>query len=73
MHQIVQNYSNKYCYLSGVNNFWAVQTVITSIKSLNKQGKNESRMRFDFFVYTLRYLIVLNKLSDFCFDGGSHN
>ena len=48
MHQIVQNYSNKYCYLSGVNNFWAVQTVITSIKSLNKQGKNESIMTFDF-------------------------
>lgn len=47
MHQIVQNYSNKYCYLSGVNNFWAVEAVITSIKSLNKQGKNESIMALD--------------------------
>ena len=48
MHHIVQNYSNKYCYLSGVNNFWAVEAVKTSIKSLNKQGKNESIMAFDF-------------------------
>ena len=78
---IFESYSNKCRYVSSVNTFWTDlnnDSVITRIKNLNKQGKVESIMTFDFStLYTKklhRKLVIkkLDELNDFCFDGGSH-
>ena len=71
MNQTVQNHSNKCCYFSGVDTFWAIlnnEVVITRNKNLHRWGKSEPIMTFNFFtLYT-----KIPTLTDFGFNGGSH-
>ena len=60
--------------------FWVIQdneNVINSIKKLNKRNALRSMVTFDFStLYTKipheKLLEVMNKLVDFCFQGGTH-
>ena len=76
----VETYNAKSFFYSQVKTFWVIQNnehVINSIKRLNKKGAVRSMSTFDFStLYTKipheKLLEVMNSITDFCFQGGSH-
>ena len=76
----VETYNAKSFFYSQVKTFWVIQNnehVINSIKKLNKRNSVRSMSTFDFStLYTkiphAKLLEVLNEITDFCFQGGSH-
>ena len=76
----IENYNDKLRFYTGVNTFWVVQNnkpVIDAMKKLNARNKAKSISTFDFStLYTKlphnKLLHVLNKLIDFCYNGGPH-
>ena len=76
----VETYNSKCFYFSNVKTFWVIQNnehVLNSIKRLNKYSSFRSMATFDFStLYTKipheKLLDVMNKITDFCFQGGSH-
>ena len=75
----IENYNDKCRFFTGVNTFWVVQNnkpVIDAMTKLNARNKARSISTFDFStLYTKlphdKLLDVLNKLIDFCFNGGN--
>ena len=76
----IQTYNDKCSFLTGVSTFWVVQNnkpVIDAMNGLNKLRKVTSVSTFDYStLYTKfphnKFLMVLNSLIDFCFDGGKN-
>ena len=76
----VETYNAKSFFYSQVKTFWVIQNnehVINSIKKLNKKSSVRSMATFDFStLYTKipheKLLEVMNSITDFCFQGGSH-
>ena len=76
----VETYSAKSFFYSQVKTFWVIQNnekVINCINKLNKRNSVRSMSTFDFStLYTKipheKLLDVLNGITDFCFQGGSH-
>ena len=79
-YQQVETYNTKSFFYSQVKTFWVIQNnehVINSIKKLNRRSSVRSMSTFDFStLYTKipheKLLEVLNGITDFCFQGGSH-
>ena len=76
----IENFNDKQRFYTGVNTFWVIQNnrpVVDAMNKLNARNKAKSISTFDFStLYTKlphdKLLDVLNKLIDFCFNGGEH-
>ena len=74
----IQTYNDKCRFFTSVNTFWVVRNnkpVIDVMNGLNKWRKATSVSTFDFSTLYTKFshnklLMVLNSLTDFCFDGG---
>ena len=77
----VETYNAKSFFFSQVKTFWVIQNnenVLNSIKRLNKRKCIRSMSTFDFStLYTKipheKLLTVMGHITDFCFQGGSHD
>ena len=76
----IEAYNAKSRFFSSVKTFWVLQNnedVIASVEKLNKRNSVRTMSTFDFStLYTKiphsKLLDVLNELTDFCFQGGTH-
>lgn len=76
----IEGYNLKSYFFSNVKTFWVIQNneeVIKCIKRLNKRNALRSMSTFDFStLYTKiphdKLLEVMNEITDFCFQGGTH-